>query len=168
MGDTEPGGLLVHSLELVEGMAALANRCEPVVRECLLIAALFHDVGKVAPQVLDRTPYWRREHPLTNKLLLEDALSELRRQNDSAWSLLHYFLDVLAGAVDGNRIPEAKLLVALDQFSAAIDTRDREVAQAGAWERVVGLQPVNGGPRRLYFRPPGGRAIGMERALSDK
>ena len=148
----EPRGLLAHSLELVEKMAVLATQCEQVIRECLLVVALFHDVGKVVPRVLSRTPYWSREHPLTNKMVLERALSKLHHQDQTAWSMVHFLLDVLAGAVDGKRIPEAELLLALDRVSAATDARERARAMAGSSERVVALQPSNGGPKRLFYQ----------------
>lgn len=149
----EAGGLLVHSLDVVEQMALLTTRCEPLVRECLLVVALFHDLGKVACRVLDGTPYWAREHPLMNKMLLEGALAELRWKDTTAWSLIHFGLDVIAGSVDGGRIPEVELLRTLDRVSAATDTRRRAVGLAKGRQRVIALQPANGGPRRVFFQP---------------
>ncbi|NBC46593.1 MAG: hypothetical protein GVY22_01095 [Gammaproteobacteria bacterium] len=64
-------------------------------------------------------------------MALEKALAELQGRDQTAWSVIHYCLDVLAGAVDGNRIPEANLIIALDRLSAATDTRERAIAKAG-------------------------------------
>ncbi|MCG5529085.1 MULTISPECIES: TraI domain-containing protein [Halorhodospira] len=150
----EPGGLLQHSLELVEAVGRVVREPDSggLVRQGVLIGALFHDLGKVAPAVLGRTPFWRREHALLNKPLLEGEFSQLREEDSEAWQLLHYVFRVIEGSVDGNRIPEAQLIAAHDRYSAARDARRLAFRGAPEWRRISVLRPSTGGPPRIFYR----------------
>ncbi|WP_159433098.1 HD domain-containing protein [Thiohalospira halophila] len=151
---TEAGGLLVHSLNVLEYLRQMPMQCDLFQRECVLIAALFHDIGKVAPRVQrHKSPYWNREHALLNKLMLEDALSGLRHQDPEAWSNLHFLFDFLAGTVSGNRILESQLIIDFDRYDAGTDTRERAIATANPGDSIVVKQPSNGGSKRVFFLP---------------
>ena len=151
----EPGGLLQHSLELVEAVARQVRESDSgsLIRQCVLIGALLHDLGKVGAAVLGRTPFWKREHAVLNKVLLEGELSQLREEDSEAWQLLHFVFGVIEGSVDGNRIPEAQLIVALDRHSAAVDARRLAFRGAPEWRRIGVLDSCAGGPPRVFYRP---------------
>ncbi|MBK5942679.1 HD domain-containing protein [Halorhodospira halophila] len=150
---TEPGGLLRHSLELVEKLRLIIQDCDDLTRQCVLLGALLHDLGKVAPDVLGRTPYWPREHALMNKPLLERELCRLREEDLQAWQMLHFVFSVIDGSVDGSRVPEAKLIVELDRYSAGLDARRRAFEESPAWRQIGVLRPGAGGPARIFYRP---------------
>ena len=88
-----------------------------------------------------------------NRLLLEDALSGLRRQDPEAWSNLHFLFDFLAGTVSGNRILESQLIIDFDRYDVGTDTRKRAIAMANPGDLIAAKQPSNRGSKRVFFLP---------------
>ena len=122
-----PGGLLRHSVEC----AQIIDRYEeftPEEKELGMVAALFHDIGKIltmTPQ-MELTSLGRTlEH---DKLTLEILAPYLRRL-DTEWpqgsARLRYLLTWRPGRTDKGipKTPLANAVVAADRVSAGVDAR---------------------------------------------
>ena len=119
-----PGGLLHHSIECVQ-MVARYQEFSPEDLELCMVAALFHDIGKI----LTLTPQMRRttlgasiDH---DKLTLEVLSPALRRLDESCpqgGSDLRYLLTWRRGRQDSGipRTPLANVVLGADRVSAGI------------------------------------------------
>ena len=122
-----PGGLLRHSVECAQ-MIERYEEFTPEQKELGMVAALFHDIGKIltmTPQ-MELTSLGRTlEH---DKLTLEILAPYLRRL-DSEWpqgsAQLRYLLTWRPGRTDKGipKTPLANAVVAADRVSAGVDAR---------------------------------------------
>lgn len=147
-----PGGLLVHSLECAETVAALPCFTGGV-RELGIVAALLHDVGKV------RTSGRTRGYPCPGAVVGHDALTlevlaPHLRTLDKFWPdggvALRYLLTWRAG----NRaralplITIAEAVAAADRISCGLDRDQAAFASAPEWQAWT----TAGGSRRWRLR----------------
>lgn len=116
----QAGGLLVHTVDLVESLSfnLRAYPCQ-AQRQCAIVAGLFHDFGKLARPLIGETPFYSRDHGELNAMLLESALLELHNTCQESWKLLHFMLSALNGHVRTDQVPAAALIQMLDRYSAS-------------------------------------------------
>jgi len=123
----EVGGLLRHSLESLDLIAAMVRRTLPGDSDSVGIAQLayfLHDLGKICTVGTDRRPDFHHviRHETHNLLLLADHLAWLRGQRPDLHAGLVYVLEYLAlpaGVRPRARYFPAEVVVQFDQWSAA-------------------------------------------------
>lgn len=119
-----PGGLLYHSVECMQ-MVARYREFSPEDRELGMVAALFHDIGKIltlTPQMKRTTLGATLDH---DKLTLEVLSPALRRLDESCPQGgvdLRYLLTWRRGRQDSGipRTPLANAVLGADRVSAGI------------------------------------------------
>jgi hypothetical protein len=117
---TEPGGLLRHTVDMVEMLAfTLKDYPDPLQRQCAIVVGLFHDLGKLAQHIIGPTPFQSHQHSELNIMLLQGALLELRQNCQESWKLMHFMLSALNGNIRTDSIPAAALVQMLDRYSAS-------------------------------------------------
>lgn len=121
------GGLLRHSLESLDLIAAIVRRTLPGDADSVGIAQLgyfLHDVGKILTVGADRRPPYHHviRHETHNLLLLAEHLAWLRDRRPDLHAGLVYVLEYLslpASARSRPRYFPAEVVVQFDQWSAA-------------------------------------------------
>ncbi|MCP1677285.1 hypothetical protein J2T57_004464 [Natronocella acetinitrilica] len=148
-----PGGLLVHSVDIVERLAAVTHdEPDALQRQCALVVGLLHDVGKLAPTLVGRHGIWASEHALLNTHLVDTALSRLKFRDKEAWGTMLHLFHVVAGIVAPGRMPVGLLLQSLDRYSAARDGKRLAFARSRQADRIASIQPSTGGANRVFIR----------------
>lgn len=151
-----PGGLLVHSLECAEVLAALPCFTGGV-RELGIVAALLHDVGKI------RTSVRTRGHPCLGTLVGHDALTlEVLAPHllslDKCWPDGGAALRYLLTWRSGNRprflplITIAEAVTTADRISCGLDRDEAAFATAPEWQTLI---TVDGTKRWRVREAPG-------------
>lgn len=147
-----PGGLAMHSLEVVELFLEQAHWPLPLTQtacELGIVCALFHDVGKVATDLRDFDPSERRwAHERRGIQLLQKPLQRLSQKNPELARALRYHL------VDHRTCKGAsgRLLQTLryaDQASACINNELCAV-NFGRQQDDHWILPGSGPSRRYY------------------
>ncbi|MGM0434313.1 MAG: hypothetical protein ACQEQ1_06605 [Pseudomonadota bacterium] len=152
---TQAGGLLVHTLDLVESLRfnLRAYPCH-AQRQCAIIAGLFHDFGKLARSLIGDTPFYSRDHAQLNAMLLEPALLELRHSCPESWKLIHFMLSALSGGVRTDRVPAAALIQMLDRYSASASAMNNAFEGLAKSQTTASLGYHPQYPTRHYERSP--------------
>jgi hypothetical protein len=154
----EQGGLLAHSLEHLDLIAATVRRTLPGDIGSVAIAQLgyfLHDIGKICTVGSDHRPPLHHviRHETHNLLLLAEHLTWLRKTHEDLHAGLVYVLEYLslpAAARPRSRYFPAEVVVQFDQWSAAqFSRRDLSslVAHPGA------RSAIRTQPRRTHRHP---------------
>ena len=150
---TEPGGLLRHTVDMVEMLAfTLKDYPDPLQRQCAIVVGLFHDLGKLAKHIIGPTPFQNHQHSELNIMLLEAALMELRHHCPESWKLLRYMFSALNGRIQTEMVPAATLVHMLDRHSASTSAMHNAFRGRPANQRVasIGYHPYY--PTRHFER----------------
>jgi 3'-5' exoribonuclease len=136
-----PGGLLVHSLECAEMVAAVPG-FRGAERELGIVAALLHDIGKVRTQG-DKPLRWQQRlllhHELFTFEVLASHLSRLDRRWPEGGMALRYLLSWKTG-INRASIPAmtmAELIQSADRISAGLDRDEEAFGQAPKDQSLV-------------------------------
>jgi len=141
------GGLLEHSLEVVEFCRLAADLFENLDRDLLIVGALFHDIGKVEEYsmsgAVDITDKGRLAgHTALGLRMLDEAIERAGDVPDEiAAHLTHLILshhgDLEAGAAVVPQTPEAMALHLADLFSAKMKQFEQVMAGGplGGWSQ---------------------------------
>ena len=154
------GGLLEHSVEVVESALAYCARRDKVNQELLIAAALLHDIGKVREIEVDALGLpvgFTKEGKLLGHIYLgmemvEQACREVGATQEIGLLLKHCIFSHHGQADWGSpvepMIVEAEILHYLDNLSAKTDmfSREEERAEVGGFVRSHSL-------RRDVYRP---------------
>ena len=127
-------GTLDHSLECVDVVRRMPDLTDDE-RDVAVVAALFHDIGKIRTNTLGRlTPegYWVHHNALTLEVLA-DHLRSLDQESPEAGHMLRHIWSSLHGGPTQPRSSLVTLVRFADQYSAARE-RDR-VASDGRESR---------------------------------
>lgn len=128
----QPGGLLIHSIEVVEiATDMVRSRLDPVEYGITQVAALLHDLGKlraVGSGTVRPIHYLLASHESQTVRMLDPHLEWLRARAPEIAAGLNYTLEYLAqpAATRGRaKFVVAQLVSAADRMSAALDDSKR-------------------------------------------
>lgn len=147
---SEPGGLLSHSIQVMEIAADMAgDRLTDMERSIVQVAGLLHDLGKLRAVGSGRVRpvhYKLLRHETQTHRLLEPHLEWLRAQAPDMTAGLDYILDYLSQRRSERGFAEflgAELIACADQMSAALTNNRRltdllrKTLPAGQWRALT-------------------------------
>lgn len=150
----EPGGLLVHSIEVMEIAGNMAaTKLDPLERAITQVAALLHDLGKlraVGSGSIWPIHYLVCGHEAQTTRMLDSHLQWLHTRAPDIATGLDYTLDFLARPASERgqaRFLAPDLVHAADQMSAALDNHRR------LNDLLTRVLPQRSAPQRRARRP---------------
>lgn len=136
----EPGGLLKHSLEVVEPILVWPG-LDQETRDLAAAAALFHDIGKlrtIKPNGGSTELGGLVSHESLNLLICERALRQLEMEWRSGCYAIMHILTAGTGRYGYDRKMLASHLVGVaDRVSSEASAQGLAFAKAGDWQRFV-------------------------------
>jgi len=149
-----PGGLLVHSLEVVEIVKRLGAEQQDLL-EMGLVAALFHDIGKIrtlSAQMKRTQLGYVVDHDALTLEILGPALSQLeRRWADGATALRYLWTWQKQNKCGTPLMVMAEALRSADRISSGQDVQQRAFDKVPPWQQGAKLDTLPM-PQR-FWRP---------------
>ena len=157
---THAAGLLAHSIDCARRVWGFLSTEDPVEREAAVIAALFHDIGKIrtlTPEGRYQRSAMLMDHRAFTLEILSPFLASLDRADPDMSDLLRYVWTW--SPTENRRDPLASVAIAVqaaDAYSAKKDAEQRAFSTKENWQQRATHR--SHGPIRHFWRR---RPVGM-------